>query len=391
MDGSPGGDTASGSRDVDRLVVGQVGRVVRCESTPGVQLLDAAGVPVVAVDEFLRSLAASDSPATTLYSYASALLRWWRFLAAIDVVWDNAGRVDVRDFVLWLRGSSRHGSTLGFAPATINHNLAVLGSFYAERIGAGVGPVISPVPGVAASDGQRRYAHHNPMEPFQRGPRAPLRQKVPQVGSRGLGDRAFDELFAAMGSDRDRALMAFYVSTGARASELLGLSIDRVDIAQQMIGVYRKGTGRLQWLPASADSFVWWRLYEARLERPAGETAVWLTRRAPIVALSYAAMRRVLQRANDGLATGWTLHDLRHTAARRMIVDPSVSLTDVQWVLGHAHLSTTAIYLRPDEDEVIVRVRQHHQRSVDPPPPVLVLSGYRQAVLDTLLGAGRAR
>ena len=88
MDGSPGGDTASGSRDVDRLVVGQVGRVVRCESTPGVQLLDAAGVPVVAVDEFLRSLAASDSPATTLYSYASALLRWWRFLAAIDVVWD---------------------------------------------------------------------------------------------------------------------------------------------------------------------------------------------------------------------------------------------------------------------------------------------------------------
>ncbi len=158
-----------------------------------------------------------------------------------------------------------------------------------------------------------------------------------------------------------------------------------------MIGVYRKGTGRLQWLPASADSFVWWRLYEARLERPAGETAVWLTRRAPIVALSYAAMRRVLQRANDGLATGWTLHDLRHTAARRMIVDPSVSLTDVQWVLGHAHLSTTAIYLRPDEDEVIVRVRQHHQRSVDPPPPVLVLSGYRQAVLDTLLGAGRAR
>ena len=181
MDGSPGGDTALGSRDVDRLVVGQVGRVVRCESTPGVQLLDAAGVPVVAVDEFLRSLAASDSPATTLYSYASALLRWWRFLAAIDVGWDRACRVEVRDFVLWLRGSRRHGSTVGFAPATINHNLAVLGSFYDERMAAGVGPVINPVPGVTA-DGQRRYAHHNPMEPFRRGPRAPLRQKVPQVG-----------------------------------------------------------------------------------------------------------------------------------------------------------------------------------------------------------------
>lgn len=63
-------------------------------------------------------------------------------------------------------------------------------------------------------------------------------------------------------------------------------------------------------------------------------------------------MRRVTQRANDRLGTGWTLHDLRHTAARRMMADPAVSLTDVQWVLGHAHLTTTAIYIQPDEDEV---------------------------------------
>jgi integrase len=30
-------------------------------------------------------------------------------------------------------------------------------------------------------------------------------------------------------------------------------------------------------------------------------------------------MRRVLQRANGKLGTNWTLHDLRHTAATRMI------------------------------------------------------------------------
>jgi hypothetical protein len=31
----------------------------------------------------------------------------------------------------------------------------------------------------------------------------------------------FDEIFARLPSHRDRALVAFYVSTGARASELL--------------------------------------------------------------------------------------------------------------------------------------------------------------------------
>ncbi|MGH3994299.1 MAG: hypothetical protein ACRDSN_17805 [Pseudonocardiaceae bacterium] len=35
----------------------------------------------------------------------------------------------------------------------------------------------------------------------------------------------WDELFAAMTCDRDRALLLCYVSSGARASELLGVAI----------------------------------------------------------------------------------------------------------------------------------------------------------------------
>lgn len=378
-------------RNVSLLVVATIGRVERCYDPPGVRLLDAAGEPVGNVDAFLSSLLASDSTPATLYSYASALLRWWRFLAAISIEWDQVSRIEVRNFVLWLRTAQPRSAGQRYAPATINHNLAVLRSFYDERAASGVGPAINPVPSAVDAGGRRLQAHHNPMEPFGSHRRAPLRQKPSPAGSRGLSDRAFDELFAAMGCDRDRALLAFYVSTGARASELLGLMIDRIDVAAQMIGVHRKGTGRLQWVPASSDSFVWWRLYEARVIRPDGVEAVWLTRRAPIVALSYSAMRRVLQRANDRLGTGWTLHDLRHTAAHRMVKDPAVSLTDVQWVLGHAHLTTTAIYLRPDDDEVIDRMHQHHSRP-DRPQPTMPESGYRAEVLDTLLGvAARGR
>ena len=67
-------------------------------------------------------------------------------------------------------------------------------------------------------------------------------------------------------------------------------------------------------------------------------------------------------RANAALGANWTLHDLRHTAAYRMARDPQMPLTDVQWVLGHAHLETTQLYVRPSAEDVIASVRAHYAR-----------------------------
>jgi site-specific recombinase XerD len=129
-------------------------------------------------------------------------------------------------------------------------------------------------------------------------------------------------------------------------------------------------------------------LYQQHQVRLADTQELWLTLRAPHRPLTYAAMRRVIQRANDHLGTEWTLHDLRHTAAQRMVADPHMSLTDVQWVLGHAHLTTTEIYLAPREDEVVASVLTHHamrgdqkRQPMTPPSP-----SYNQESLSTLLG-----
>jgi hypothetical protein len=59
-------------------------------------------------------------------------------------------------------------------------------------------------------------------------------------------------------------LVAFYISTGARASELLGVCQGLVVPEEQVIGVVRKGSRALQQLPASTDAFVWLRLYSRR-------------------------------------------------------------------------------------------------------------------------------
>jgi integrase len=89
-------------------------------------------------------------------------------------------------------------------------------------------------------------------------------------------------------------------------------------------------------------------------------------------------------------------HDLRHTAAYRMARDPLVPLTDVQWVLGHAQLSTTQIYLTPMPGGVIAGMLAHHRRGEQASEAVRVDPGseaaaaYRRETLDVLF-AGRSR
>ena len=63
------------------------------------------------------------------------------------------------------------------------------------------------------------------MEPFADERRGRYRPRLVPWVPRQIPDGRFDELFAALGSHRDRALVAFWVSTGARASELLGVCL----------------------------------------------------------------------------------------------------------------------------------------------------------------------
>ena len=256
-------------------------------------------------------------------------------------------------------------------------------------------PLVNPFPKARGVD-EHLNAHHNPMRPFRRPSRRAVYQpKEPKPAPRSIPDQAFSELFAALDCNRDRALVAFYMSTGARASELLGVCQGLVVPEEQVISVVRKGSRALQRLPASTDAFVWLRLYqqETRDLVPKGpKEALWWTLRRPFRPLTYDATRMVFNKANTALGANWTLHDLRHSAAKRMVRDPDLTLADVQWVLGHAHITTTEIYTAPTPDEVIAHVLAHHerQRTERARPPAPPAPGYRPEVLATLFGAPTA-
>jgi integrase len=99
----------------------------------------------------------------------------------------------------------------------------------------------------------------------------------------------------------------------------------------------------------------------------------------------------MFERVNAKAGSTATLHALRHTAAYRMAEDPHLPLTDVQFVLGHAQLTTTQIYLTPRREEVVRRVLAHHAeqtrqaagRLAPQPAP-----RYSPESLDVLFGTG---
>ena len=164
------------------------------------------------------------------------------------------------------------------------HCESVLRAFYDFHLEAGTGPMVNPFP---LARGRRRPGRMRTTTRWSRSPgsaRGRYRPRSPQRVPRQIPDERFDQLFAALGSHRDRALVAFWVSTGARASELLGATAGDADPGQQLITVIRKGTRALQQLPASPDAFVWLRLYQAQLDGlvPAGrDQPLWWTLRRP--------------------------------------------------------------------------------------------------------------
>jgi integrase len=371
---------------------------------PPFVVLDAAGIEIEPIVTYLRDLAVGDCSPLTCRSYGFGLLRWFRLLWLLEVAWDKATESEVAVLTAWLRASAnpqrrrsaddscepgavnlRTGKASlrpGYAPRTINHALSVVSGFYAYHAHFGRGPVVNPVP--AAAQRRRVLAHRSPLETSRQHRRARLRQRVPDQPPRSIPDPLWDELFAVMSCDRDRALMEFFVSSGARAAELLGVTLGDVDWAGQRIWVVSKGTRLRQAVPASPHAFVYLARYLDERGTPHADEPVWRTRRGATRPLAYSALRRILQRANQQLGTNWTLHDLRHTAAARMANSGTLTLAEVQSILRHADIRVTGRYLVTRVEELFDKLAEHYSQ---PRPAPTYTAGYDPADVRAVFGA----
>ncbi len=94
-------------RDIESIRLLRWGRVVPAEGVVPWLLVDDQGVPVEPVRRFLVDFVAQDNSGGSVRSYAYALLRWWRWLRAVGVEWDQPTPTEARDLVLWLRQASK--------------------------------------------------------------------------------------------------------------------------------------------------------------------------------------------------------------------------------------------------------------------------------------------
>ncbi|UQX10331.1 site-specific integrase [Candidatus Mycobacterium methanotrophicum] len=128
------------------------------------RLVDPAGEPVEAVSAYFRDLQAAGRSAATMRSYGLDLLRWFRFLWVIEIAWDQATRVEARDFCRWMlvagKPSRPHwrrpheipdrAGVVAYAPSVRAHAETVLRSFYGFHLEAGSGPCQSVPAGSVA-------------------------------------------------------------------------------------------------------------------------------------------------------------------------------------------------------------------------------------------------
>lgn len=189
-----------------------------------------------AASSYLQELFASDCSVTTLRSYGFDLLRWFRFLDSRLTLWEQAERIDVREFIEHLRdapdpqrlrrrsdappaGSVNGVTGKAVLPATygartINHQLSVLFGFYEHACAADLGPMVNPVPLQRGRGGSRLHAHHNPMQDFVVHRRANYRQRTPRPALRAIPDDAATMSFDALRSSRDRDRQLLLVQRG---------------------------------------------------------------------------------------------------------------------------------------------------------------------------------
>jgi site-specific recombinase XerD len=153
----------------------------------------------------------------------------------------------------------------------------------------------------------------------------------------------------------ENACLAVLAHTGLRASELLDLQFQDLDLgADRLIVRYGKGRrDRVVYLSPLAHHALDRYLDEASrplaapmLTRPDGRPLTYTWLRAHVAAFGQAA----------GVAD-LTAHRLRHTLATRLL-NAGMDITRIQKLLGHEHISTTMIYARVQDTTVEADYRQ---------------------------------
>ena len=276
--------------------------------------------------------------ANTRASYSADLLKFLAYLKDRRIgEWSEVGYPEVMGFLL-------RSQEQGLAPRSRARLLSALRGFFKFMV-------------------RDSHLTENPVANLT-SPR--LRRQLPSV----LSVAEVEALLAQPDTrlplgQRDAAMLELLYGTGLRVSELVGLSLGRVNLEVGFLVVLGKGS-KERIVPAgeAATEAVRRYLLEARpglLKGRMTETLFVSNRGAAMTRQGFWKLIKKYGR-EAGIKKELTPHSLRHSFATHLL-ERGADLRSVQMMLGHADISTTQIYTHVARERLREVHRKYHPRA----------------------------
>lgn len=275
------------------------------------------------VEEFLHFLAVEKGYSDhTTAAYRNDLTQFLSHLSDEGLSsWRDLGRPHVMNYVVYLQER-------GYASSTVARKVAAVKSFFHFLVADGV-LRDDPTAAVDSPAVEKHLPH--PLSPAEtaRLLAEPSKSNTPKAS-------------------RDRALLELMYATGMRASEVIALEANAVDLEAGTVRCVGKGN-KERILPLyerareAMEAYV--KSGRARLLQGRGETALFVNHRGR--ALTRQGLWLIVKEyaAAAGIERKVTPHVLRHSFATHML-DGGAGLREVQQLLGHANISSTQVYTK---------------------------------------------
>ena len=194
--------------------------------------------------------------------------------------------------------------------------------------------------------------------------RPKLRKSLPKTLSVEDVDKLLDIKLESAFDYRNKAMLELMYGCGLRVSELVNLTLNDIDMTNSLIRIFGKGSKERE-IPIGEYSIYYLKEYlnirDSLLKGKPCDKLFLNNHGSSISRQGFFKMLKQLLK-EKGLNTDVSPHTLRHSFATHLI-NRGADLRSIQEMLGHSDISTTKIYTKISDEQVLAEYNLHHYRS----------------------------